>query len=159
MSVNALVFCLSSLAGEFWWLPKLVALVVVAASSSVVVAPCTLCRYSVSRISSPLPPFDQRCRAWVGGLLRRFCRRILCLSFEMLWRRAVAVASDIDFAGGPCALASRHLDHVRCLQETGWGERVCCSAAICRLLLMRCRLLETGEIVVKIVVCLGEVVG
>ena len=41
-------------------------------------APCTLCCYSVSRISSPPPPFGRR-MDWVGGLLRRSlsCRCML----------------------------------------------------------------------------------
>ena len=88
--VYVLWFCLSSLSRRVLvWLPELVALVFVAAMSSfvrVVSCACTLCRNSVSRISSPLPPFDQRRRAWVGGLLRRFCSiyyacRLSCCSF------------------------------------------------------------------------------
>ena len=66
------------------WLPELVVLVVVAAASLIAVAPCTLCHYSVSRISSPLPPFDQRRRVWVGGLLRRLPSYIMVVVRDVI---------------------------------------------------------------------------
>jgi hypothetical protein len=66
--------------------------------SSLLFAPCTLCRYSVSTISSPPPPSGQQRWAWVGGLLRRSlsCRCTLQSSSEMSSRLSMVVSCEAE---------------------------------------------------------------
>ena len=96
---------------------------------------------------------------------------IACLGFPHLFRRSI---NDVGLGWVGCCAAFAVVYYVCRSRCYGAGQSplllilisqevhvrlLAGIAAICRLLLMRCRLLETGEVVVKMVVCLGEVVG